>query len=182
MGDSLDNGTGAARRRDGPPVAGPAAWFVRFAGLNGLLCPLGFGAFTIPSFLSVAGGSGIVYVWGTQYGDHVPGTPYGAAPLELTATRATVLLLMAAFLAACAVQLAGGILLIALRPSGFVVLPAGMLLSSVFWWGFDLPLAWLSAALDIPILVAAWLVYRRASRRPSRNDPARPEPARRPAR
>ena len=144
----------------------PAAWFVRFAGVNSIVCPLGFGGFTIPSIISVAGGSGIVYVWGTQYGDHVGGTPYGSAPLELTATRATVLLLMAAFLGACLVQLAGGILLILLRPAGFVVLPAGMLLSAVFWWGFDLPLAWLSSALDIPVLAAAWLVYRKASRDP----------------
>jgi hypothetical protein len=177
MGERLGHGTGAATGRERPRVTGPAAWLVRFAGLNGLICPLGFGAFTIPSFLSVAGGSGIVYVWGSQYGDHVPGTPYGAAPLELTATRATVLLLMAAFLAACAVQLAGGILLLLLRPSGFVVLPAGMLLSSVFWWGFDLPLAWLSTALDIPVLVAAGLVYWRAS-----TSLAKPEPARPPAR
>jgi hypothetical protein len=158
---------GGTTRRDRPPVTGPAAWLVRFAGLNGIVCPLGFGAFTIPSIVSVAWGSGLVYVWGTQYGGHVDGTPYGAAPLELTATRATVVLLMVAFLAACAVQLAGGILLLLLRPAGFVVLPAGMLLSAPFWWGFDLPLAWLSTALDIPVLVAAGLVYWKASGKPN---------------
>jgi hypothetical protein len=76
---------------------------------------------------------------------------------------------MTAFIAACLVQLAGGILLILLRPSGFAVLPAGMLLRAVFWWGFDLPLAWLSTALDIPVLAAAWLVYRKASRHPAGN-------------
>jgi hypothetical protein len=74
---------------------------------------------------------------------------------------------MTGFIAACLVQLAGGILLILLRPSGFAVLPAGMLLSAVFWWGFDLPLAWLSTALDIPVLAAAWLVYRNTSRHPA---------------
>jgi hypothetical protein len=166
-----------ATRPDRAPLTGPAAWFIRFAGLNGIICPLGFGAFTIPSILSVAGGSGIVYVWGTQYGDHIGGTPYGSAPLELTATRATVLLLMTGFIAACLVQLAGGILLILLRPSGFVVLPAGMLLSAVFWWGFDLPLAWLSTAMDIPVLAAAWLVYRRASRKLTAAAPP-PQPSR----
>jgi hypothetical protein len=155
-------------------VTGPAAWFVRFAGLNGIICPLGFGAFTIPSIISVAWGSGLVYVWGTQYGDHVAGTPYGSAPLELTATRATVLLLMAGFLAACLVQLAGGILLLLLRPAGFLVLPAGMALSAVFWWGFDLPLAWLSTALDLPVLVAAGLVYRKAAHKP--NGPGQTQP------
>lgn len=76
-----------ASRPGRAPVKGPAAWFIRFAGLNGLICPLGFGA--------------------------------------------------------------------------------GMLLSAVFWWGFDLPLAWLSTALDIPVLAAAWLVYRETSRHPA---------------
>jgi hypothetical protein len=164
-----------ATRPDRAPLRGPAAWFIRFAGLNGIICPLGFGAFTIPSILSVAGGSGLVYVWGTQYGDHVGGQPYGSAPLELTATRATVLLLLTGFIGACLVQLAGGILLILLRPSGFVVLPAGMLLSAVFWWGFDLPLAWLNAATVLPVLAAAWLVYRKASRKlPAAASPPQP--------
>jgi len=82
---------------------------------------------------------------------------------------------MAAFLAACLVQLAGGVLLILLRPSGFAVTAAGMLLSAVFWWGFDLPLAWLNVATLLPILAAAWLVYRRASRKlPATAPPARP--------
>ena len=80
------------------------------------------------------------------------GQPYGIAPLEQTAARATVLLLLAAFLAACAIQLAGGILLILLRPAGFSLPPAGMLLSAIFWWGFDLPLAWLTTATLLPIL------------------------------
>ena len=163
-------------RPDRAPVTGPAAWLVRFAGLNGIICPLGFGAFTIPSILSVARGSGIVYVWGTQYSDHVLGQPYGIAPLEQTGTRATVLLLMVAFLAACLVQLVGGILLICLRPSGFVVMPAGMLLSAIFWWGFDLPFAWINATIELPLLAAAWLVYRRTSRKlPAAAPPERVE-------
>ena len=141
------------------PVTGPAAWFVRFAGLYGIICPLGFGGFTIPSIVSVAQGHDDIYVWGNL--------PYGGPPLEQTGTPATVLLLLAGFVAACLVQLAGGCLLIWLRPAGFVVLPAGMLLSAVFWWGFDLPLAWLNAATVLPVLAAAWLVYRRASSNPS---------------
>ena len=88
-----------------------------------------------------------------------------------------MLLLITGFIGACLVQLAGGILLILLRPSGFVVLPAGMLLSAVFWWGFDLPLAWLNAATVLPVLAAAWLVYRRASPKPPAAAPP-PRPSR----
>jgi hypothetical protein len=144
-------------RPDRTSVTGPAAWFIRFTGANGIVCPLGFGGFTIPSMMSVAQGHNIIDVWGSY-------PPY-AAPLERTDVPATVLLLLAAFLAACLVQLVGGILLICLRPSGFVVMPAGMLLSAIFWWGFDLPFAWINAAIVLPLLAAAWLVYRRASRK-----------------
>src|SRR5262249_61842207 len=91
-------------------------------------------------------------------------SPY-SGPLDRPAVPATVLRLLAAFLAACLVPLVGGILLICLRPSGFVVMPAGMLLSAIFWWGFDLPFAWINAAIVLPLLAAAWLVYRRASRK-----------------
>ena len=35
-----------------------------------------------------------------------------------------------------------------------------------FWWGFDLPLAWLNAAMVLPLLAAAWAVYRKTSRNP----------------
>jgi hypothetical protein len=146
-------------RGDRTPLTGPAAWFVRFTGANGIICPLGFGSFTIPAIVSVAQGHGIIYVWGNP--------PYGDGPLERTGATSTVLLLLVGFLAACLVQLVGGGLLIWLRPSGFVVLPVGMLLSAVFWWGFDLPLAWLNAALMLPLLAVAWVLYSRAARDPS---------------
>jgi len=71
------------------------------------------------------------------------------------------------FLEGRSLRVVGGVLLIWLRPAGFVVLPVGMLLSAIFWWGFDLPLAWRNAATVLPLLVAAWMVYRRASRDPS---------------
>jgi hypothetical protein len=134
---------------------GPAAWFVRIAGVHGIVCPLGFGVFAIPAMVSVAQGHGIIYVFGNP--------TYGDGPFERIGVPTTVPLL-AGFLTACLVQFAGGSLLIWLRPSGFVVLPAGMLLSAIFWWGFDLPLAWLNAALMLPILAVAWAVYRGASR------------------
>jgi hypothetical protein len=145
-------------RRDRTPLTGPAAWFVRFTGVDGIVGPLGFGGFTIPAIVSVAQGHGIIYVFGLP--------TYGEGPLDRIGVPTTVPLL-AGFLAACLVQLIGGCLLIWLRPSGFVVLPVGMLLSAIFWWGFDLPLAWLGAALLLPLLATAWVVYRRASRDPS---------------
>jgi hypothetical protein len=135
-----------------------AAWVVRLAGVCGVIGPLGFGGFTIPAIVSVAQGHGIIYVWGNP--------TYGDGPFERIGVPTTVPLLVG-FLAACLVQLVGAGLLICLRPSGFIVLPAGMLLSAVFWWGFDLPLAWLGAALTLAFLVAARLVYRGASRDPS---------------
>ena len=106
---------------------------------------------------SVAQGHGILYTFGNP--------TYGNGPFERIGVPTTVPLLLA-FLAACLVQLTGGLLLIWLRPSGFVVVPLGMLLSAPFWWGFDLPFAWLSAALVLPVLAAAWAVYWKTSRHP----------------
>jgi hypothetical protein len=108
--------------------------------------PAGIRRYHDSSIVSVAQGHDDIFVWGNL--------PYGGPQLEQTGTPATVLLL-AGFVAACLVQLAGGCLLIWLRPAGFVVMPAGMLLSAVLWWGFDLPLAWLNAATVLPVLAAA---------------------------
>ena len=167
MNSSLSDAAWAMRRvttqRGRAPVTGPAAWFVRFTGVNSIVCPLGFGGFTIPAIVSVAQGHGILYTFGNP--------TYGSGPFERIGVPTTVPLLLA-FLAACLVQLAGGLLLIWLRPSGFVVVPVGMLLSAPFWWGFDLPFAWLSAALVLPFLAAAWAVYRKASRNPGESRPS----------
>ena len=139
-------------------MTGPAAWFVRIAGVDGIIGPLGFGGFTIPAIVSVAQGHGILYTFGNP--------TYGDGPFERIGVPTTVPLLVA-FLAACLIQLVGGGLLIWLRPSGFIVLPAGMLLSAIFWWGFDLPFAWLGAPLTLAFLAVAWVMYKRASRDPS---------------
>src|SRR5215469_3618672 len=128
-----------ATRPDRAPVTGPAAWFIRFVGVDGVIGPLGFGGFTIPAIISVAQGRGILYVWGNP--------TYGDGPFERIGVSTTVPLLVG-FLAACLVQVVGAGLLIWLRPSGFIVMPGGMLLSAIFWWGFDLPLAWLGAGPD----------------------------------
>jgi hypothetical protein len=140
------------------PVTGPPAWFVRIAGVLGIVGPLGFGGFAIPAIVSVAQGHGIIYTFGNP--------TYGDGPFERIGVPTTVPLLVA-FFAACLIQLVGGGLLIWLRPSGFVVLPVGMLLSAPFWWGFDLPFAWLGAALTLAFLAAAWVMYRASSRDPS---------------
>src|SRR5215831_20867053 len=137
-----------------------AAWCLRIAGASGIVNGLGFGGFAIPAIVSVGQGHGILYAFGNP--------TYGNGPFERIGVPTTVPLLLA-FLAACLVQLTGGLLLIWLRPSGFAVVLLGMLLSAPFWWGFDLPLAWLNAALVLPVLAAAWAVYRKASRNPSQS-------------
>ena len=120
MNSSLRRRGRAVSRVDSHPdraaLTGPAAWFVRFAGLNGILCPLGFGAFTIPAIVSVAQGHGVLYTFGNP--------TYSADRFGVV----TTVPLLAAFLVACLVQLTGAGLLIWLRPSGFAVLAAGMLL------------------------------------------------------
>ena len=60
-------------------------------------------------------------------------------------------------------------------PSGFAVVPLGMLLSAPFWWGFDLPLAWLNAAMVLPLLAAAWAVYRTGKPRRNKRERAGPD-------
>jgi hypothetical protein len=37
-----------ATRPGRAPLKGPAAWFIRFAGLKSIICPLGFGALRSP--------------------------------------------------------------------------------------------------------------------------------------
>ena len=140
-----------------------AAWFLRIAGASAMLNGWGFGYFTIPAMVSVAEGHGILYTFGNP--------TYGNGPLEQLGVPTTVPLL-AGFLAACVVQVIGGALLLWPRYLGIAVLLAGMLLSAPFWWGFDLPFAWLGAALGLPVLAAAWAVYRKASRHPGESRPS----------
>ena len=79
----------------------------------------------------------------------------------------TTVPLLAGFLAACIVQVAGGVLLLWPRPSGAVVLVLGILLCAPFWWGFDLPFAWLNAAVTLTFLILAWTVQKGSSRDPN---------------
>jgi hypothetical protein len=136
------------------------AWFLRIAGISGLINGLGFGGFTIPTIISVSQGHGILYVFGNPtYGDG----PFGVS---------TTVPMLVGFLVACAVQAAGGVLLLWPRLLGVVVLLAGMLLGTVFWWGFDLPLAWLNAATVLAFLILAW-TFEKASSRSSLISPHR---------
>ena len=136
-------------------MTGPAAWCLRIAGAHGIVNGLGFGGFTIPAMVTVGQGRGILYTFGNP--------TYGYGPLERIGVPTTVPLL-AAFLAVCVVQVVGGILLLWPRRAGIVVSLAGVLLGATFWWGFDLPFAWLNAALLLTFLVLAWTVRNRPAR------------------
>ena len=131
-----------------------AAWCLRIAGLSGIVNGLGFGFFAIPAMVSVGQGNGIIYTFGNP--------TYGDGPFERIGVPTTVPLL-AGFLAACVVQVVGGGLLLWPRASGIVVSVVGMLLGAIFWWGFDLPFAWLNAVVVLTFLVLAWMVQKGAA-------------------
>ena len=135
-----------------------AAWCLRIAGANGIVNGLGFGGFAIPAIVSVGQGHGIIYTFGNP--------TYGNGPFERIGVPTTVPLL-AGFLAACVVQVVGGVLLLWPRPSGIVVSVVGILLGAPFWWGFNLPFAWLNAVVVLTFLVLAWTVQKGSSRGPS---------------
>jgi hypothetical protein len=137
-----------------------AAWCLRIAGASGIVNGSGFGGFTIPVIVivSVGQGHGILYTFGNP--------TYGDGPFERIGVPTTVPLL-AGFLAACFVQVVGGVLLLWPRPSGIVVSVVGILVCAPFWWGFDLPFAWLNAAVVLTFLVLAWTAQKGSSRGPS---------------
>ena len=124
---------------------------------------LGFGGFTIPAIWSVASGQGVLDAYGNP--------TYGYGPLYRLGVPSTVPLL-AAFLIACAVLVAGGVLLLWPRPSGILITLIGILMCAPFWWGFDLPLAWPNAALVITLIAIGW-TFRRFRRSESAQE-ARP--------
>jgi hypothetical protein len=137
-----------------------AVWCLRIAGLSGIVNGLGFGGFAIAAIVSVGQGHGIIYTGGNP--------SYSGGPFERIGVPTTVPLL-AGFLAACVVQVVGGGLLLWPPPSGIVISVVGMLLGAIFWWGFDLPLAWLNAVVVLTFLVLAWMVQKGSSvHRPGR--------------
>jgi hypothetical protein len=128
-------------------VTGWVRWCLRVAGASGIVNGLGFGGFTIPAMVNLGRGRGILYTFGNP--------TYGRGPFERIGVLTSVPLL-AAFLAACVVQVVGGVLLLGPRRSGIVVSIIGVLLCAPFWWGFDLPFAWLNAAVLFAFLLPAW--------------------------
>lgn len=114
-----------------------AAWCLRVAGANGIVNGLGFGGFTIPAMVSVGRGRGIL--------DTFSNPTYGNGPFERIGVPTSMPLLWP-------------------RRSGIVVSIVGLLLCGPFWWGFDLPFAWLNAAVLSAFLVLAWTVRSTAQR------------------
>ena len=126
-------------------------WCLRVAGAGALVNSLGFGGFTIPAIWSVASGNGVLYAHGNP--------TYGYRPLDRLGVPTTVPLLVA-FLIACTVLAAGGVLLLWPRTSGILVSLIGILVCAPFWWGFDLPLAWPNAAHVIILIAIGWTLRR----------------------
>ncbi len=150
-------------------VTGWAGWCLRLAGASGIVNGLGFGGFTIPAMVSIGQGRGILYTFGNP--------TYGNGPFDRIGIPTSVPLL-AGFLAACLVQVLGGVLLLVPRRSGIAVTFAGLLLGAPFWWGFDLPLAWLNAAMVVGFLMLALLVLAWGARRATNPEPGTPGAAR----
>lgn len=131
---------------------GVIAWVLRLAGLNALINGVGFGAFSIPAAWHLAHEHAVWYAYGNP--------TYGHGPFEDNMLGTTVPLLMA-FFGSCLVLAVGGALLLVPRSSGIVVTVMGMISCAPFWWGFDLPLAWVNAAVITALLTLgslAWLL------------------------
>ncbi len=123
------------------------AWALRLAGFNALVNALGFGAFDVGAIWHLAHHH---EVW------NAAGNPtYGYGPFYDHGITTTVPLLLA-FLGACIVLAIGGGLLLVRRPIGVVSTLAGIVMCAPFWWGFDLPLAWINALIVLLFLALAW--------------------------
>jgi hypothetical protein len=123
-----------------------AVWALRLAGLSALVNGAGFGAFDIPAIWHLARDH---EVWLAN------GNPtYGNGPFEAHGIAVTVPVLLA-FFGSCLVLAIGGALLLMPRTIGVVITLAGIVTCAPFWWGFDLPFAWFSAAIILVLLAMA---------------------------
>jgi ABC-type transport system involved in multi-copper enzyme maturation permease subunit len=138
-------------------------WCLRLAGAGALVNGLGFGGFTIPAIRNVSSGNGVLYAYGNP--------TYGHGPLDRLGVPTAVPLLVA-FLMACTVLAAGGVLLLWPRTSGILVSLIGIVVCAPFWWGFDLPFAWPNAAHVIILIAIGWTLRR--SRRSESSQEGRP--------
>lgn len=142
-------GRSAASRPGASPdrLAGSAVWSLRLAGFAAVVNGAGFGAFDIPATWRLAHDH---EVW---YADGNP--TYGNGPFEAHGISVTVPVLLA-FLGTCLALAVGGVLLLVPRATGVVFVLAGIIMCAPFWWGFDLPFAWFSAAGVLALLAVAW--------------------------
>jgi hypothetical protein len=155
-------------RRGAPPdrLTGSAVWSLRLAGFAAVVNGAGFGAFDIPASWRLAHDHEVWYVDGNP--------TYGNGPFEAHGISVTVPVLVA-FLGTCLVLAVGGVLLLVPRTTGVVVVLAGIILCAPFWWGFDLPFAWFSAAGVLALLAiagGAWMLTRPGTASP--DGPASP--------
>jgi hypothetical protein len=131
-----------------PGTPSMRTWALRLAGLSALVNGVGFGAFDVPAMWHFAHDG---EVWLAPPG----GLPtYGAGPFAAHGIDTSVPLLMA-FLVSCVVLAVGGVLLLVPRSVGVLITLAGIVLCAPFWWGFDLPYAWLNAAQVLLLLAFA---------------------------
>jgi hypothetical protein len=122
-------------------------WALRLAGLAALVNGAGFGSYDIPATWHLAHDHEVWY----------PGEnpTYGNGPFEAHGISVTVPVLLA-FFGACLLLAIGGALLLVPRTTGVITTLAGILACAPFWWGFDLPFAWFSAANVLTLLAMAW--------------------------
>lgn len=128
----------------------PGSWALRFAGLGAVVNAVGFGAYDVPAIWHLARDH---TVW-TAHGNPT----YGQGPFETHGLPSTVPLLLA-FLCACLVLAFGGALLL-IRATGVELTLVGIVVCAPFWWGFDLPLAWVNAATVLALIAVAWVARR----------------------
>jgi hypothetical protein len=136
----------------------PVVWTLRLAGLSALINGVGFGSFDIPATWHLAREHTVWYAFGLP--------TYGHGPFEDHGISATVPVLVA-FFGACLVLAIGGALLVVPRLIGVVFTLAGIVLCAPFWWGFNLPFAWLNAAQILVLLAMALAMQRYARPRPT---------------
>ena len=127
-------------------LTAPRTWALRLAGLCAVVNGVGFGAFDIPAVWHLARDHTVWYAFGNP--------TYGNGPFEAHGVTVTVPVLLA-FLGSCLVLAIGGALLLVPRTTGVVVILAGIVMCAPFWWGFDLPFAWFSAATVLVLLAIA---------------------------
>ncbi len=156
---NVSSGSPAASISASPAqYSAPVVWMLRLAGLSALVNGVGFGGFDVPAMWHRAHHHTVWYLGGLP--------TYGNGPFEAHGISVTVPVLLA-FFAACLVLAIGGALLLVPRSIGVVFTLAGIVMCAPFWWGFNLPYAWLNAMTIVALLAMAGVMQRYAGPRPS---------------